>query len=82
MISVKDLDNDGSITMGKDVLQQEFTGLQDGLGFTEAPGFIVSKTQTGITQVNIICSVLSVGVSKWVTQHQIQCTVLGHGAAL
>ena len=37
MISVKDLDNDGSITMGKDVLQQEFTGLQDGLGFTEAP---------------------------------------------
>ena len=37
MISVKDLDNDGSITMDKDVLQQEFTGLQDGLGFTEAP---------------------------------------------
>ena len=45
-------------------------------------GFIVSKMQTEITQVNIICSVLSVGVSKWVTQHQIQCTDLGHGAAL
>ena len=45
-------------------------------------GFTVSKTKTGITQVNIICSVLSVGVSKWVTQHQIQCTDLGHGAAL
>lgn len=37
MISVKDLDNNGSITMTNDIKEQEFTGLQDGLGFTEAP---------------------------------------------
>ena len=37
MISVNDLDEDGSIQMGKDILQQKFDGLPDGLGFTEAP---------------------------------------------
>ena len=30
MISVKDLDEDGSIQMGKDILQQKFDGLLDG----------------------------------------------------
>ena len=47
MISVKDLDEDGSIQMGKDILQQKFDGLPDGLGFTEAPWIYRQQDENG-----------------------------------
>lgn len=46
-ISVKDLDEDGSIQMGKDILQQKFDGLPDGLGFTEAPWIYRQQDENG-----------------------------------
>ncbi|MBQ8300612.1 MAG: family 43 glycosylhydrolase [Clostridia bacterium] len=47
MISVKDLDGDGSITMNGDIKQQEFKNLPDGLGFTEAPFIYRRQDENG-----------------------------------
>lgn len=46
MISVKDIDGDGNITMGKDVFQQTFTGM-GGNGFTEAPWLYRRQNENG-----------------------------------
>ena len=66
----------------KTYFNKNLMGFRMVLDLQKLLGFIVNKAKTEITLANIICSVLSVGVSKWVTQHQIQCTDLGHGAAL
>ena len=47
MTSVKDLDGDGQITMGNDVKQQSFTGLQSSLGYTEAPWIYRQTDESG-----------------------------------